>query len=101
MYFYVLLIVLCINDIHVVHSVADCGSGGSGSGVETCEQNRCSMFGGSWDDDTEEERCICDFTCQSVTHNPVRLPSKLLNNKHPHGLIHKTQMMQVVQKTVS
>lgn len=50
----------------------DCGSGGSGSGVETCEQDRCGMFGGVWDEDTEEDRCICDFSCRSVPHNPVR-----------------------------
>ncbi|XP_034447565.1 agrin isoform X9 [Hippoglossus hippoglossus] len=50
---------------------ADCGSGGSGSGVESCEQDRCRMFGGSWDEDAEEDRCVCDFTCQSVPHNPV------------------------------
>uniref|UniRef100_A0A7N6B1A6 Agrin n=1 Tax=Anabas testudineus TaxID=64144 RepID=A0A7N6B1A6_ANATE len=49
----------------------DCGSGGSGSGVETCEQDRCSLFGGVWDEDTEEDRCICDFSCQSVPHNSV------------------------------
>ncbi len=54
---------------------ADCGSGGSGSGVESCEQDRCRMFGGSWDEDAEEDRCVCDFTCQSVPHNPVWLPS--------------------------
>ncbi|XP_058499960.1 agrin isoform X3 [Solea solea] len=44
----------------------DCGSGGSGSGVESCEQDRCRVFGGSWDEDAEEDRCVCDFTCQSV-----------------------------------
>uniref|UniRef100_A0A3B4WSB6 Agrin n=1 Tax=Seriola lalandi dorsalis TaxID=1841481 RepID=A0A3B4WSB6_SERLL len=49
----------------------DCGSGGSGSGVESCEQDRCRTFGGSWDEDAEEDRCVCDFTCQSVPHNPV------------------------------
>ncbi|XP_053280013.1 agrin isoform X2 [Pleuronectes platessa] len=49
----------------------DCGSGGSGSGVESCEQDRCRMFGGSWDEDAEEDRCVCDFSCQSVPHNPV------------------------------
>ncbi|XP_067381825.1 agrin isoform X9 [Channa argus] len=49
----------------------DCGSGGSGSGVESCEQDRCRTFGGSWDEDAEEDRCICDFTCQSVPHNLV------------------------------
>ncbi|KAM8755025.1 agrin isoform 1-T1 [Acanthopagrus schlegelii] len=49
----------------------DCGSGGSGSGVEGCEQDRCRLFGGSWDEDAEDDRCVCDFTCQSVPNNPV------------------------------
>ncbi|XP_028266804.1 agrin isoform X2 [Parambassis ranga] len=49
----------------------DCGSGGSGSGVESCEQDRCHTFGGSWDEDAEEDRCVCDFSCQSVPHNLV------------------------------
>ncbi|XP_057175889.1 agrin isoform X5 [Triplophysa rosa] len=49
----------------------DCGSGGSGSGSETCEQDRCRRYGGSWDDDTEDDRCMCDFICQAVPRNPV------------------------------
>ncbi|KAM9342708.1 LOW QUALITY PROTEIN: agrin [Pholidichthys leucotaenia] len=49
----------------------DCGSGGSGSGVESCEQDRCRTFGGSWDEDAEDERCVCDFSCQSVLNNQV------------------------------
>uniref|UniRef100_A0A3Q3M346 Agrin n=1 Tax=Mastacembelus armatus TaxID=205130 RepID=A0A3Q3M346_9TELE len=49
----------------------DCGSGGSGSGVESCEQDRCRIFGGSWDEDAEEDRCICDFICKNVPHNLV------------------------------
>ncbi|KAM4609928.1 agrin [Polymixia lowei] len=49
----------------------DCGSGGSGSGVESCEQDRCRTFGGSWDEDAEDDRCVCDFSCQSVPRNPV------------------------------
>ncbi|XP_059189505.1 agrin isoform X6 [Centropristis striata] len=49
----------------------DCGSGGSGSGVESCEQDRCRTFGGAWDEDAEDDRCVCDFSCQSVPHNPV------------------------------
>ncbi|XP_067096927.1 LOW QUALITY PROTEIN: agrin-like [Osmerus mordax] len=49
----------------------DCGSGGSGSGVESCEQDRCRTFGGWWDEDAEDDRCVCDFTCQSVPRNPV------------------------------
>uniref|UniRef100_A0A8C9VEY1 Agrin n=1 Tax=Scleropages formosus TaxID=113540 RepID=A0A8C9VEY1_SCLFO len=45
----------------------DCGSGGSGSGADSsCEQDRCKTFGGSWDEDAEEDRCVCDFTCHSV-----------------------------------
>ncbi|XP_067302342.1 agrin isoform X3 [Pseudorasbora parva] len=44
----------------------DCGSGGSGSGSETCEQERCRRYGGWWDDDMEDDRCICDFNCQIV-----------------------------------
>ncbi|XP_071370587.1 agrin-like, partial [Centroberyx affinis] len=49
----------------------DCGSGGSGSGVESCEQDRCRTFGGSWDEDTEDDRCVCDFSCQNVPLNSV------------------------------
>uniref|UniRef100_A0A673M1Y2 Agrin n=1 Tax=Sinocyclocheilus rhinocerous TaxID=307959 RepID=A0A673M1Y2_9TELE len=49
----------------------DCGSGGSGSGSETCEQDRCQRYGGSWDDDTEDDRCVCDFNCQTVPRSPV------------------------------
>ncbi|XP_034029246.1 agrin [Thalassophryne amazonica] len=49
----------------------DCGSGGSGSGVESCEQDRCRMFGGSWDEDVEDDRCVCDFTCQSVPRSQI------------------------------
>ncbi|XP_070695421.1 agrin [Pempheris klunzingeri] len=49
----------------------DCGSGGSGSGVDSCEQDRCRTFGGSWDEDAEDVRCVCDFTCQSVPHSTV------------------------------
>lgn len=50
---------------------ADCGSGGSGSGVEACEQERCRRFGGSWDEDREDEACVCDFTCQNVPRSEV------------------------------
>ncbi|XP_073731347.1 agrin isoform X3 [Misgurnus anguillicaudatus] len=49
----------------------DCGSGGSGSGSETCEQDRCQRLGGSWDEDTEDNGCICDYNCQSVPRSPV------------------------------
>nr|XP_046222264.1 LOW QUALITY PROTEIN: agrin-like [Oncorhynchus gorbuscha] len=49
----------------------ECGSGGSASGVESCEQDRCRTFGGSWDEDTEDDRCVCDFDCNRVPHNLV------------------------------
>ncbi|XP_067228326.1 agrin isoform X1 [Chanodichthys erythropterus] len=51
----------------------DCGSGGSGSGSETCEQDRCRRYGGLWDDDSEDEddRCICEFACKTVPQSPV------------------------------
>ncbi|CDQ81120.1 unnamed protein product [Oncorhynchus mykiss] len=50
---------------------AECGSGGSASGVESCEQDRCRTFGGSWDEDTEDDRCVCDFDCNRVPRNLV------------------------------
>lgn len=56
--------------------VAECGSGASGSGVESCEQDRCLTFGGSWDEDAEDDRCVCDFTCQNVPHSMVGATSK-------------------------
>nr|XP_023685478.1 agrin-like isoform X3 [Paramormyrops kingsleyae] len=50
----------------------ECGSGASGSGLDSsCEQERCRLFGGSWDEDSEEDRCMCDFTCHNVPHNQV------------------------------
>ncbi|TRZ02482.1 hypothetical protein DNTS_030304 [Danionella cerebrum] len=49
----------------------DCGSGGSGSGSETCEQERCKRYGGTWDDDREDERCVCEISCQPVLRSPV------------------------------
>ncbi|XP_065817411.1 agrin isoform X6 [Labrus bergylta] len=49
----------------------DCGSGGSGSGLESCEQDRCRTFGGSWDEDAEDDRCVCDFSCRTVPPNLV------------------------------
>ncbi|XP_072771994.1 agrin isoform X1 [Nerophis lumbriciformis] len=49
----------------------DCGSGGSGSGAENCELDRCRLFGGLWDEDAEEDRCLCDFTCHTVPHAQV------------------------------
>ncbi|KAF4078101.1 hypothetical protein AMELA_G00195500 [Ameiurus melas] len=61
-------------DIEVARSGScdeDCGSGGSGSGVEACEQERCRKFGGSWDEDREDDGCVCDFTCQNVPHVEV------------------------------
>uniref|UniRef100_A0A452IZX2 Agrin n=1 Tax=Gopherus agassizii TaxID=38772 RepID=A0A452IZX2_9SAUR len=49
-----------------------CGSGGSGSGEDNeCEQDRCRQYGGSWDEDVEDDRCVCDFTCLAVPRNPV------------------------------
>uniref|UniRef100_A0A672LT86 Agrin n=1 Tax=Sinocyclocheilus grahami TaxID=75366 RepID=A0A672LT86_SINGR len=59
-------------DLRVVaHGECNCGSGGSGSGSETCEQDRCQRYGGSWDDDTEDDRCVCDFNCQTVPRSLV------------------------------
>ncbi|XP_039940398.1 agrin [Hirundo rustica] len=50
----------------------ECGSGGSGSGDGSeCEQERCRQFGGWWDEDAEDERCVCDFTCLAVPRGPV------------------------------
>ncbi|XP_030588612.1 agrin isoform X2 [Archocentrus centrarchus] len=51
----------------------DCGSGGSGSGQESCEQDRCRTFGGVWDEDAEDEgdRCNCEFSCASVPHSLI------------------------------
>ncbi|XP_072282510.1 agrin isoform X1 [Pyxicephalus adspersus] len=52
----------------------ECGSGiaGSGSGEDSeCEQDRCRRYGGSWDEDAEDDRCVCDFTCHAVLRNPV------------------------------
>uniref|UniRef100_A0A452IZQ9 Agrin n=1 Tax=Gopherus agassizii TaxID=38772 RepID=A0A452IZQ9_9SAUR len=50
----------------------ECGSGGSGSGEDNeCEQDRCRQYGGSWDEDVEDDRCVCDFTCLAVPRNPV------------------------------
>ncbi|KPP76783.1 hypothetical protein Z043_103846 [Scleropages formosus] len=49
-----------------------CGSGASGSGMDgSCEQDRCRIFGGSWDEDAEEDRCVCDFSCHTVPHIQV------------------------------
>ncbi|XP_029818263.1 agrin [Manacus vitellinus] len=50
----------------------ECGSGGSGSGDGSeCEQDRCRQFGGWWDEDAEDDRCVCDFTCLAVPRSPV------------------------------
>ncbi|XP_029434147.1 LOW QUALITY PROTEIN: agrin [Rhinatrema bivittatum] len=50
----------------------ECGSGASGSGDDAiCEQDRCRKYGGSWDEDAEDERCVCDFTCHAVLRSPV------------------------------
>lgn len=56
--------------------IAECGSSmaGSGSGEDSeCEQDRCKRYGGSWDEDVEDDRCVCDFTCHAVLRNPVIL----------------------------
>uniref|UniRef100_A0A8C8SKM8 Agrin n=1 Tax=Pelusios castaneus TaxID=367368 RepID=A0A8C8SKM8_9SAUR len=60
-------------EIKVKHKgPCECGSGGSGSGDDNeCEHERCQQYGGSWDEDVEEDRCVCDFTCQAVPRNPV------------------------------
>uniref|UniRef100_A0A7M4E3Z4 Agrin n=1 Tax=Crocodylus porosus TaxID=8502 RepID=A0A7M4E3Z4_CROPO len=50
----------------------ECGSGGSGSGDDgECEQDRCRRLGGLWDEDMEDDRCVCDFTCLAVPRSPV------------------------------
>uniref|UniRef100_A0A8C3LAK7 Agrin n=1 Tax=Chrysolophus pictus TaxID=9089 RepID=A0A8C3LAK7_CHRPC len=50
----------------------ECGSGGSGSGDGSeCEQDRCRHYGGWWDEDAEDDRCVCDFTCLAVPRSPV------------------------------
>ena len=49
----------------------ECGSGGSGSGENGCEPDKCRLFGGSWDDDAEDDRCMCEFSCLNVPHSPV------------------------------
>ncbi|KAG5838800.1 hypothetical protein ANANG_G00227450 [Anguilla anguilla] len=70
----------------------ECGSGGSGSGAEGgCEPDRCRTFGGSWDEDAEDDRCVCDFTCQSVPRSSesspgARVQPNLTVTSHPPGL---------------
>ncbi|XP_076133453.1 agrin [Alosa pseudoharengus] len=49
----------------------DCGSGGSGSGENGCEPEKCRLFGGSWDDDAEDDRCVCEFSCLNVPRSQV------------------------------
>ncbi|XP_006871817.1 PREDICTED: agrin [Chrysochloris asiatica] len=52
--------------------LAECGSGGSGSGEDgECEPELCRQRGGVWDEDSEDGPCVCDFSCQSVLRNPV------------------------------
>ncbi|KAM9687274.1 agrin isoform 2-T2 [Trichechus inunguis] len=52
--------------------LAECGSGGSGSGQDgECEPELCRQRGGVWDEDSEDGPCVCDFSCQSVLRNPV------------------------------
>ncbi|XP_039223823.1 agrin isoform X4 [Crotalus tigris] len=51
----------------------ECGSGGgsgSGDAVE-CERDSCRKYGGSWDEDMEDDRCVCDYTCGTVPQNLV------------------------------
>uniref|UniRef100_A0A670Z176 Agrin n=1 Tax=Pseudonaja textilis TaxID=8673 RepID=A0A670Z176_PSETE len=46
----------------------ECGSGdgsGSGDAIE-CERDSCRKYGGSWDEDMEDDRCVCDYTCGTV-----------------------------------
>ncbi|XP_067329099.1 agrin isoform X4 [Anolis sagrei] len=51
----------------------ECGSGGgSGSGdLNECDRDSCRQYGGSWDEDVEDDRCVCDYTCGAVPRNPV------------------------------
>ncbi|KAJ6658757.1 hypothetical protein lerEdw1_019678, partial [Lerista edwardsae] len=50
----------------------ECGSGGSGSGDSNeCDRDNCRRYGGSWDEDVEDDRCVCDFTCGAVPKNLV------------------------------
>ncbi|XP_077787491.1 agrin isoform X2 [Podarcis muralis] len=50
----------------------ECGSGGSGSGDSNeCDRDSCRQYGGSWDEDVEDDRCVCDYTCGAVPRNPV------------------------------
>ncbi|XP_078464054.1 agrin-like isoform X1 [Lampetra planeri] len=47
------------------------GLSGSGSSGDVCLEERCLRFGGQWDDDVEDSRCLCDFACRSVALSPV------------------------------
>uniref|UniRef100_A0AAY4E4W4 Agrin n=1 Tax=Denticeps clupeoides TaxID=299321 RepID=A0AAY4E4W4_9TELE len=58
-------------DLKVVAREEYCGSGGSGSGESSCGAERCRLFGGSWDDDAEDDRCVCDFSCQNVPRSQL------------------------------
>nr|XP_020637908.1 agrin isoform X3 [Pogona vitticeps] len=51
----------------------ECSSGGgSGSGDSNeCGREVCRQYGGSWDDDVEDDRCVCDYTCGTVPRNLV------------------------------
>ncbi|KAJ7306392.1 hypothetical protein JRQ81_009738 [Phrynocephalus forsythii] len=51
----------------------ECSSGGgSGSGDSNeCGREICRQHGGSWDDDVEDDRCVCDYTCGAVPRNLV------------------------------
>lgn len=66
--------------------------------MESCEQDRCRTFGGSWDEDAEDDRCVCDFTCQSVPHNPVRPPSKPLHRQQIDAICVKKLFLRVISQ---
>ncbi|KAL7978676.1 hypothetical protein Chor_010719 [Crotalus horridus] len=53
----------------------ECGSGGgsgSGDAVE-CERDSCRKYGGSWDEDMEDDRCVCDYTYGAAYANECEL----------------------------
>uniref|UniRef100_A0A1A7XDU0 Agrin n=1 Tax=Iconisemion striatum TaxID=60296 RepID=A0A1A7XDU0_9TELE len=77
----------------------DCGSGASGSGAESCEQERCVAFDGVWDEDVEGGPCFCEFSCESVPQNLVcGSDGKTYDNecalKHARCLMKKHLMVQ-------
>nr|XP_054602129.1 agrin isoform X4 [Nothobranchius furzeri] len=77
----------------------DCGSGASGSGAESCEQERCVAYDGVWDEDVEGGPCFCEFSCESVPQNLVcGSDGKTYDNecalKHARCLMKKHLMVQ-------